>query len=271
MQKPIRAIVVISDIHAGSTVALMPPSFTTLEGVSLEQNPMQQWLWKCWQDANSWITSTLGKDPFGLVLNGDLTEGVHHHTKQVISSDTGDHVEAAIHILRPLVAKAAKTFIIKGTECHTGNNEIVIGKALKTEKDRETDLPAWDRLTLDIAGIRCVFRHHIGTTVRRGLAGTQLSANLAEEQVEAVNNGEAIPRVLCCAHRHKFGAYEDDRGLCVVSPPWQMLSRFAHKVVSQARTKPGVYILDWRDREDGELPKLRKRLYDTPAPAAVAL
>lgn len=266
-----RAIVVVSDIHAGSTVALMPPKFTTLEGVVLEQNPMQRWLWDCWKNAQSWIADTMDGDPFALVLNGDLTEGVHHGTKQVISPDTGDHVECAIHLLRPLVSKAAKTFIVKGTECHTGNNEIVIGKALKTEINRETGLPAWDRLTIDIAGVRCVFRHHIGTSVRRGLAATQFSMQLAEEQVEAANNSEPIPRVLCCAHRHKFGSWEDDRGLAVVSPPWQLLSRFAHKVVSQARTKPGIYILDWRNRENGELPKLHRRLYDTPQPEAVAL
>ena len=119
--------------------------------------------------------------------------------------------------------------------------------------------------------MRCVFRHHIGTSVRRALSATQFSIHLGEEQVEAANNGEVIPRVLCCAHRHKFGVWEDDRGLAVVSPPWQMLSRFAHKVVSQARIKPGVFILDWRDREDGELPKVLKRLYDTPQPHAVTL
>jgi len=269
-KKP-RVIVVLSDIHAGSTVALMPPEFTTLEGVLLAQNPMQRWLWECWQDAQAWITASVGTDPYALVLNGDLTEGIHHGTKQVISPDTGDHVECAIHLLRPLVAKAAKTFIVKGTECHTGNNEIVIGKAMKTEVNPETGLPAWDRLTIDVAGVRCVFRHHIGTSVRRALSATQFSIHLGEEQVEAANNGEVIPRVLCCAHRHKFGVWEDDRGLAVVSPPWQMLSRFAHKVVSQARIKPGVFILDWRDREDGELPKVLKRLYDTPQPHAVTL
>ena len=147
-KKP-RVIVVLSDIHAGSTVALMPPEFTTLEGVLLAQNPMQRWLWECWQDAQAWITASVGADPYALVLNGDLTEGIHHGTKQVISPDTGDHVECAIHLLRPLVAKAAKTFIVKGTECHTGNNEIVIGKAMKTAINPETGLPAWDRLTLD--------------------------------------------------------------------------------------------------------------------------
>lgn len=260
-----RLIAVFSDLHAGSTVALLPPGFETIEGNRIEQTPLQAWLWECWSDAQAKLAAIAGTDPYALVLNGDLIEGTHHGTKQIISPDIGDHVAAALEIIRPLHAKAARTLIVRGTECHTGNAEHAIAQALK--------LPdaARDRLTIDIAGIRCVFRHHIGTTTRRGLSGTQLSMQLAEEQLEAACNGEPLPRVLCCAHRHVFGQYKDNKGLCVVSPPWQGLSRFAHKVVSQARTKPGLFILDWRHVPDGELPIVHARTYDTPHPEAIAL
>ena len=263
MKKPIRLVFVLSDIHCGSTVALMPPSFRTLEGTILDQNPIQQWLWTCWQDTIKWIEQVSNGEPYAVVLNGDLLEGNHHKSMQIISVDVGDHVEAAIHCLRPIVAKAHKVFIVKGTEVHTGNAEIVLGKALKTEIDPVTKQAAWDRLTIDINGVRCVFRHHIGTSVRRGLAGTQLSMQLAEEQVEAANANELIPRVLCCAHRHKFGYYQDNNGLCVVSAPFQGLTRFAHKVVSQARTNPGVFALDFRGKNKGELPQLLSRIYES--------
>jgi Calcineurin-like phosphoesterase len=271
MKKPIRLVFVLSDIHCGSTIALMPPNFKTLEGTMLNQNPIQQWLWACWQDTIKWIEQVANGEPYAVVLNGDLIEGNHHRTMQVISPDVGDHVEAAIHSLRPIVAKANKVFIVKGTECHTGNTEIVLGKALKTEINPVTKQPAWDRLTIDINGVRCVWRHHIGTSVRRGLAGTQLSVQLAEEQVEAANANETIPRVLCCAHRHKFGYYQDNNGLCVVSPPYQGLTRFAHKVVSQARTNPGVFALDFRGKNKNELPQLLSRIYESEKTSPVTL
>jgi hypothetical protein len=219
----------------------------------------------------SWVESIADGDPFVLVLNGDLIDGNHHRTMQIISPDVGDHVEAAIHSLRPLVAKASDTFIIKGTECHTHNAETVVGKALKTRINSETKLPSWDRLTLDLNGVRCVFRHHIGTTTRRGLAGTQLSMQLVEEQVEAANAGEPIPRVLCCAHRHKVGYYQDDNGLSLVTGAWQDLTRFAHKVVSQARCKPSIAALDFRNCAAGELPRLHSRTYEARKTQAVAL
>jgi len=263
--KPIRLIAVLSDIHAGSTVALMPPGFKTIEGNLIKQTPLQQWLWECWQDGQQWLAKKAGKDPYALVLNGDLIEGVHHGTRQIISPDIGDHVGCALQLIKPMHAKAARTFIVRGTECHTGNTEHAMANALGLQD------AARDRLTVDVAGVRCVFRHHIGTTTRRGLSGGQLSMQLSEEQVEAACNKEPIPRVLCCAHRHVFGQYKDNHGLCVVSPPWQGLSRFAHKVVSQARTKPGLFILDWRGLPNGSLPAVYERTYDTPQPEVITL
>lgn len=268
---PIRILVVLSDIHAGSSKALLPPGFVTLEGMEVAQNAYQRWLWECWQRANAFIDETVGNRPWALVLNGDLIEGIHHGTKEIISPEVADHRRAAMEILRPLAKRATKTFVVKGTECHVNNHEVGIGEELHAVKDPTTKLHAFDRLTLDVAGVRCVFRHHIPASVRRNLSATQLSITLGEEQLEAANNGEPIPRVVGAAHRHKPGYYQDDNGLCFVSPPWQVLTRHGHKVVSAARTKPGVQILDWTDREDGELPEFKRKYYEAPKPEAICL
>lgn len=269
--RPIKLIVCVADTHFGSTVALLPPGFTTLEGNEIQQNAIQEWLWQCWQRANQFIADVAGDDPYALVLNGDLIEGIHHGTKQVWSPEVADHARCAVETLRPLAEKAAKTFAIYGTEIHVGNSEVSIADSLQAEVNPETGKKAFERLVVDVNGVRHVFRHHIGSTIRRGLAGTQLSVNLAEEQLEAINNGEEIPRVVCVAHRHKYGTYKDDNGMCIVSPPWQALTRFGHKVVSQARTKPGVYLIDHRYTAYGALPEVHTQIYETPHPKAFRL
>lgn len=268
---PIRKILVLADIHAASSKGLLPPDFQTFEGNVVKLNAMQEWLWMCWERANQFAEEVIDGEPFALVLNGDLVEGIHHHTTEIVSPDIQDHFNAAIEILSPLAQRASKVFVVRGTEAHTKNLEEGIAKVLGAEKDHQTNQFSSDRWTLDLNGVRHVFRHHIGTTVRRGLAGTQLSANLAEEQVEAINNGEPIPRVVCCAHRHKFGQYQDGNGMLVVSPPWQGLTRFGHKVVSQARSQPGLFILDHKNKRTGELPNVISRCYTTPEPQAYQL
>ena len=78
-QRP-KLVFVLSDLHCGSTLAVMPPGFVTLEGNSVALNPVQQWLWKCWQETHKWILETAAGEPFALVINGDLIEGNHHRT-----------------------------------------------------------------------------------------------------------------------------------------------------------------------------------------------
>lgn len=262
----IRLAAVVADIHCGSTLAILPPGFKTLEGNEVKQTPIQQWLWECWTDATEqWLPEVVGSDPFALVVDGDATEGVHHGTKQIISNELLDHRDAAFQTLKPLVDRAAKTFFVEGTECHTANMEHTLARSLKAEPDPDTGKPAWERLDLTIAGTRCIFQHHIGTAIRPYLEATQLGIQLAVEQLEAVKNGETrMPKLMCCAHRHRYGEFRDASGYSVVVPPWQMLTRHGRKVVPSARTRPGLVIFDWRNREDGDFPEVHVRTYRAP-------
>ena len=264
-------IVVLSDLHVGSTKGLMPESFTTVEGVEVRQNAIQQYLWACWIRAQNFIQQTVGDDPFVLVLNGDLTEGIHHGTKEIWSAAIEDQMKAAFDVVEPLAAKASKVFLVRGTECHTHNLEAGLGAMLGAVQNPEMKIAAFDRLTLSAHGTICVFRHHISTSSRRSSSGSALSANLAEEQLEAAVNGERLPQVLVCSHRHKPGIYRDEKGMVLVTPAWQFLTRHGHKVVGAARCKPGVQILDWRGLGHGELPRIHERYYATPQPKIIAV
>ncbi len=273
MSKPRGPLVIVdlSDIHAGSSKAVLPPDFVSVEGNEIRQNALQRWQYDCWRRMQDLVDAICDRDPFALVLNGDLIEGIHHGTKEIISPEIGDHFEAAYQLLAPLAAKAARVFVVRGTEAHVNNHEHALGKKLGAALNPDLGIHAFDRLTLEVAGVRCVFRHHMGTTMRRNLGGSQLSIQLAEEQLEAANNGEPIPRVLGCAHSHKPRVYRDDNGLCVVTPAWQALTRFGHKVVSPARCKPGVIILDWRNCNEGDLPQVHEKYYTAPAPHVIRL
>ena len=270
MKKP-RTLVVLSDLHAGSVVALMPPTFVTANEQEVKQNALQAWYWKCWLKSLEWIDEVIGEDPAALLLNGDLIEGDHHRTTEIISRDIGDHIEIARLLLKPLAQRFQKTFITRGTECHTGNVEGALGKLIGAELNPETDKPVFDRLTLDICGVRLIARHHVSTTSRPWLEGNGLGMELAAEQLHAVRNGEPMPKVLCVAHRHVAGHYQGGEGLCLATPAWQGMTRHTFKVVPAARCKTGVYILDWRGVEDGCLPRVHRKLFEAPHAKAIAI
>lgn len=268
----IKRIVLISDLHVGSTKAVLPLGFKTKEGNEIWPNAVQKWLVECWVRMQDYVESVVGKDKYVLVFNGDLIEGIHHGTKEVWSPELGDQVAACIELLTPLAKRAEKTYVVRGTECHTNNHEQTVAQQIGAEANPDADgLHSFDRLTLDLNGVRCVFRHHVSQTTRRYLGGSQLSVHLAEEQLEAANNGEQIPRVVCFGHQHKFRLYQDDNGLALICPPWQGMTRHCHKVVSQARCKPGVVILDTKGQNYGQLPQIHVKLYECPHSTSMCL
>lgn len=237
-------VLVISDLHIGSTYSLIPKGFITSEGYEVKPNKAQQWLAKCWEDFQMWIDGNIGADPFALVINGDLIEGIHHGTKEIWSNEIEDQIEAAAMIITPLARRAKKVFLVDGTECHTGGHEHRIGREIGAQVNPDTKRCTFPRLYLQAGKHTLVFKHHIGTSTREWTGASAYSNHLAEERLQAAMHGHPLPDVLACAHRHKFGHWEDSHGHCVVTPPWQMGTRYARKVVPNPLVRPGGVLID---------------------------
>lgn len=268
----ITQILDISDTHCGSELAILPPSFRLHNNRKPHFTDLNGWLWECWEDwQGAWADKYIRWDECLLVINGDATEGVHHGGKQIVSDNPLDHVTMAEHLFAPLVEKAADVVVVEGTECHTGSNEHSLALKLGAIQNPNTGQPAWDRLVMDVQGTRCHFSHHMPTTSRPYLEGNGLSITLGTERQEAVINGEKPPQVVGKAHRHRYGEFLDAAGHCFATPPWQGLTRHGHKVVSAARTRPGVVLLDWQGKDEGELPDAHRRIYKAPQPKVLTL
>lgn len=267
----IKTLVVVSDIHAGSTSGLLPANFETLEGNAVKQNKFQAWLWSQWETRVSETLEKIGSSPFAVVLNGDALEGVHHGGHQIISTDATDHVRAAEQVLEPLIARASQKFVVYGTECHTATRENSLGKSIGAEKCDETNAFAWDHLPLTVHGCLNSFRHHVGTTARVYLESSQYSIAAVNERMEAARAGWPIPKMVWRAHRHRGGKWDDGVwGMCVTGG-WQGITRHGHKAVPGAIPMPSIALADWRGRSFGSLPQITNEPCLPPAPRGVTL
>lgn len=205
-------------------------------------------------------------DPFVLLVNGDVIEGIHHGTRQVISSDVTDHVTAAVDALRPLAEAAATTHLTLGTECHTQSTEAAIGKALKASKCAETGKHAHSRIVFSIKGCVLSATHHCSATSRPWLESGEYCRALHGERSECLRAGWPVPDLCVRAHRHRAGYFTDYQSGMVVTGAWQGLTRHGHKAVPGAVCEPSIAILDWRQVDEGELPIVHQRVYSPPAP-----
>lgn len=64
MKAKTKLLVILSDIHVGSTVGLWPEEFVTTEGYPVRQNAFQKQLWTLWGEMREWMKTKVGKDPF---------------------------------------------------------------------------------------------------------------------------------------------------------------------------------------------------------------
>ena len=133
MAKPTRRILVVSDLHVGSTVGLWPGRHRIEGGGTYEANKFQRWLYRCWRD----LIDSVDDSPI-LVINGDIIQGLNHRDGQLISSNISDQTAAAQTLLQPLVAKCSRLLVIRGTEWHEGKaseDVELLAKSLGAEAD----------------------------------------------------------------------------------------------------------------------------------------
>lgn len=126
-----KVLVMVSDLHVGAVSGLLPPDFITFEGNEVKQNAYQKWLWNCWEDCWEWAGQITGKDRWGCAINGDAIDGNHHNTREIISPDTADHIDAVFGVLTDKLMKADKVYLTEGTNVHVNNSEHGIAAGLR--------------------------------------------------------------------------------------------------------------------------------------------
>jgi hypothetical protein len=248
-------VVDLGDMHCGSTMGLWPPGMLGTDDTPRPQNKVQAWIWECWErfwrDFHRWRKGRA----FIIVLKGDLIEGLHHRSTQVMDAGMSPQYVAALTALEPHAAQAKKVYVVVGTECHVGSYEYALGQALGAEKHPDTGAYAAHEWLIDVNGTLCAFIHHMPATSRKYLEAGAMSIMLGNLQLNCARFGMRIPRVASFAHRHLPGFYTDNESAVVVSPPWQVRTNHARKVASTSHTAIGAAV--WEIEKPGSLPTWR--------------
>lgn len=263
----VKIAVIVSDTHCGSHTGLLPEGVEGFEGHEFRLNEFQKWLLECWNHLHEEaIPKIVQGDPWVGIVNGDMIDGDHHKTKEIVSREIGDHIAIAEKSFERFAEMSEKLFIVEGTDSHTGTVEHAIGCRLGAEKD-PLGRGAWKELPIEIHGCYGVVRHHITATSRPYLEGSQFSINIGVEIMEAARHGDKIPKWFARAHRHRHGKYEDGHSLMVITGGWQGRSRWLRNRMPAAVPMPSAWVLDWRGVPEGALPVTHPITY-VPKPAS---
>lgn len=246
----------------------------TVDGGIYSPNKFQQTLAKYWYNFwYEWLPSeTRESQNISVVLNGDIIDGVHHNTVNIVTNSVQVQEQMAIDLLsetfKNVPFKIDRVYFVKGTEAHVSANgqaEERIARAIGAEKN-ENDEYASYQWFLDVDGITMNFAHHISSSSSSAYETSAPMRELINGLIEASQWGQPMPRIIVRSHRHRFVPVEIPSIYgplrCVVTPAWQLKTPYVEKVDRMRMPHIGGIILKCEDKTC----EISDKLYPLPGP-----
>lgn len=267
-------LAVVSDVHAGSTVAPCPPEGLRLEdGGTVLPSKAQNWLWECWEDywrAVADVRQAQGAS-LGVLCNGDACDGIKHGTHQSVSPT----MEGQFYVMQrvfsvPQALKPDWWVFTKGTPSHVGNNaevESSLAKMMGGERDPATGGWTWYHWEAELHGVRISARHHGRTGGRPWTMASAAGILATEIFIYYAREGKPHPHLAFRSHKHTAADSFDDQPVRVISTQaWQLHTEFTHKVVPEPSVMSAVGGLIVVIQPDGTYEVIKKRYRPDPTP-----
>lgn len=260
MAKHIITVADISDLHCGGSTALMPPVWKNADGLEIRQNKAQAWMWDRWQDLAQRVKREAlgGVEVFGL-FNGDIVEGRHHETPQLVSVEPDDHADIATECIDLVAAWCRRLMFIAGTDAHVGHQgrtENIVAKTFAAQgkeviRPPDTALHVWPVALANIGGVEFNIAHHgRGSGLERN-RNNAANAEAADQAINAKFLGLPTPRYVLRGHTHFFarGIYDRTGTEALVTGCWQLSTSHGHRIKPHITTEIGARLI--RIYDDG--------------------
>lgn len=248
-------IAVTSDLHCGSTVALCPPVIHLDDGGEYRASKAQLWLWENWRDFWGRVDAqrkTLGASLYQ-VYNGDMTEGDHHKTTQILSGNPTAQATVVNEVMRvPLALKPEGIIVVRGTEAHVGASacyEERIASGLRKDgykvlvDDATGNASHW-HFEMDVQGVRFDFAHHGRVGARPWTKPNAVHALAMEIFYNAAANERPFPHLAVRSHMHQYVDTHDSHPTRLIQmPAWQLATAFIHRIAPNALADVGGLII----------------------------
>ncbi len=249
-------VITENDLHAGSTVAAVPPEGVRLDdGGYYKPSPLNTWLWdrreRVWSELR-----TLAKGcRVAVVFNGDLFDGDHHGTTQILSGNPEAQHYVATRMMDAVEAiRPERVYVVRGTDAHVGEAASAeegfakgLAGRLPVVRDPETHLWSYWRLDVDFHHVRCNWAHHANVGGMPWTAPASINRLAFRIWSEAALRHWEYPHLAFRAHSHAtipggrlLDSHDAYPTRAILVPSWQAKTGYAHKRVTEAVTTFGL-------------------------------
>ena len=247
-------LAVVSDVHVGSTLGMVPEDGVRLDdGGVYSPSERNVWLWECWRDYWERVRDARKAagpgSRLGILYNGDLYEGDHHGTTQIISGnpETIDYLSDKVYSV-PRALRPDWQIVVRGTEAHSGASgavEEAFARRIQATEDAENNTHSWWVFRGEFNGLLIEAQHH----GKFGRLPWTKSNPLAQQAnhifFEHAERDRRPPSLVFRSHMHKWGdSWKANRKVRVIqTPAWQDKTAFAHKVAPNSPPDIGGLIV----------------------------
>jgi len=220
--------VVVSDLHINSTVGLVVPTINLDDGGTYRASKGQRWLWNNFVD----FVDCVPKGDIILCFNGDVGEfDTNHRSRQLITMNRATILRMMVETLEPLLEKASKIFVIRGTSAHvglSGNIEETFGADIGAQRCPETGAYSFWQLLLNVDGVRFDISHHANMGRLPWTAANALNGLAVRIMLKY---GPNLPHVAIRSHNHRFAETGETYPVRVVyTPAWQLGTEYTNRI-----------------------------------------
>lgn len=200
-------LAIFGDMHAGSPVGLCPPSVRLDDGGIYQASAFQRRLLEAWLDYWSQAEALKGKGQLVSILNGDVIDGDHHRTIQLITHNLEIQRRMALELLDPMRRLSDAVIFIRGTDAHDGRLSTDLESIARElgGKEDEYGRHAHYHLKIDFGKRARIDCAHVGKVGRLPWTNLNGAISLARE-IELVYYAQGLrpPDLAFRSHYHRF-------------------------------------------------------------------
>lgn len=242
-------LVFVSDTHIASRLGLCWPNGMQLDdgGVAMPSR-LQLIVWEWWCEFwDVWVPEVCRGEPYGIVFNGDIIDGIHHNDTTQMSANLEDQSELAYQIMKPRVEAAeGRYYHIRGTESHVGpsaREEERLAKRLGAIPNEEGQHARWE-LWVNLGKYLVHAMHHIGTSGSMAYETSAIQKELEQSFVESARWDDEPPDVLVRSHRHRNAEtrIQTRKGFATscTTAGWQLKTPYVYRIAGARQTQPQI-------------------------------
>lgn len=263
-------VILLSDIHANSSVGLCPPVVNLYNGGTYRASRPQKWVYSRFLEFRDRAGETIQRDGGRVVLflDGELADDNKHSKYELVEQHPDAQMTLAIEAIRPVLELIDKErgdliYVLRGTAAHSGpgawmDNRIGadIGAVCSVDEPKpdgtRRQVHSFQRVMVSADGVRIKGVHHPPI----GPGRVPWTANLYAPRLAsmayygAIDAGEPPPDIYFSGHYHIPGDSYDMRPTRALPlPSWQLPTEYVHRLgIEQPAPIGGVLLTCDRGR-----------------------